>query len=124
MRKCELIPTTIRYNDDEPGHKTASAPVYEQPAPVQPVAEVIHETTEQPDHDIGHNGGDHHMNNDDDEYDDDDIDFNLGDGPATTGAGAGAGASSSAHYDERPSQYNAPPPPPPPSRGPNAKEDG
>lgn len=124
MRKSESILTMLRYNDDEPGQKTAPAPVHEQPAPVQSAAEVIHETTEQPDHDIGHNGGDHHMNNDDDEYDDDDIDFNLGDGPATTGAGAGAGPSSSAHYDERPSQYNAPPPPPPPSRGPNAKEDG
>ena len=114
------------YNDDEPGHKAAPAPVHEQPASAQPAAEVIHETTEQPDHDIDHhhNGDDHPMNNDDDEYDDDDIDFNLGDGPATTGAGAGAGAVSSGHYDEKPSQYNAPPPPPPPSRGPNAKEDG
>ncbi|KAM7191872.1 hypothetical protein V8F20_009123 [Naviculisporaceae sp. PSN 640] len=63
------------------------------------------------------NGDEQHMNNGDvDEDDDDEVDFNLGNGPATTSA--------SAYQDDVKSEYNAPAPSQAQSRGPNAKEDG
>lgn len=116
----------FRYDDNETAPKAApSEPVVDQPSTVQSAAAVDsntsigkYEAAEDANQYQNHsNGDDSHMNNGDlDEDDDDEVDFNLGNGPATTSA--------SAYQDDTQSAYNAPAPPQAQAKGPNAKEDG